>query len=51
MDNKRLALLLSAKASKTGTHLRGIARELGIDETEVTKFGGNSKMNLGYTKK
>ena len=28
-----------------------IARELGIDETEVTKFGGNSKMNLGYTKK
>ncbi len=28
-----------------------IARELGIDETEVTKFGGNSKMNIGYTKK
>ena len=27
-----------------------IARELGIDETEVTKFGGNSKMNVGYTK-
>ncbi len=28
-----------------------IAKELGIDETEVTKFGGNSKMNIGYTKK
>ena len=28
-----------------------IAKELGIDETEVTKFGGASKMNVGYTKK
>ena len=28
-----------------------IAKELGIDETEVTKFGGSSKMNIGYTKK
>ncbi len=28
-----------------------IARELGIDEVEVTKFGKNSKMNIGYTKK
>jgi len=32
MDNKKLALILSAKASKNGTHLRGIARELGIDD-------------------
>ena len=28
-----------------------IAKELGIDEIEVTKFGGGSKMNVGYTKK
>ena len=28
-----------------------IAKELGIDEIEVTKFGGASKMNVGYTKK
>ncbi len=28
-----------------------LASELGIDEAEVTKFGGNSKMNVGYTKK
>ena len=28
-----------------------IAKELGIDETEVTKFGAGSKMNIGYTKK
>ena len=28
-----------------------IAKELGVDETEVTKFGGNSRMNIGYTKK
>ncbi|MBQ7407099.1 MAG: NAD(P)/FAD-dependent oxidoreductase [Clostridia bacterium] len=28
-----------------------IAKELGVDETEVTKFGKGSKMNVGYTKK
>ena len=28
-----------------------LAREWQIPECEVTKFGGNSKMNIGYTKK
>ena len=28
-----------------------IAKELGIDELEVTKFGGDSRINVGYTKK
>ena len=35
----------------TSQMIKDRAKELGIDETEVTKFGGASRMNVGYTKK